>query len=187
MKTRLVVAFLLLLLSDNRAAFAASSSSQGTVCWPLGFAGVVLGVTTDSQVQRLLGQGIFRKDEGDTGGRYFIDPQGRATLHTVSYTDGIVGELTISSGIDAAIIRSGERKRAMTRWFHPKGGFGNWSALHLGSSKTEVLKNLGKPRKQVTSDNWIYSTTCTCELPQYFTLLFHNGQLVKVIFSAPPG
>jgi len=37
------------------------------VCWPLNFAGITLGVTTDSEVQRLLGNGVFREDEGDTG------------------------------------------------------------------------------------------------------------------------
>ena len=70
------------------------------VCWPLNFAGITLGVTTDSEVQRLLGKGVFRKDEGDTGGRYFIDSKHTATLHTVSYTDTVGRSAIIITAID---------------------------------------------------------------------------------------
>jgi hypothetical protein len=68
---------------------------RGTVCWPLNFSGVTLGVTSDSEVERLLGTGVARKNEGDMGGRYFVDKGRTATLHVVSYTDSIVGELTL--------------------------------------------------------------------------------------------
>src|SRR5258707_15062904 len=67
---------------------------RGMVCWPLNFSGVTLGVTSDSQVERLLGKGVARKNEGDTGGRYFTDEGRTAMLHVVSYTDSVVGELT---------------------------------------------------------------------------------------------
>ena len=53
-----------------------------------------------------MGPGVFRKDEGDTGGRYYTESQGTATLHVVSYTDSVVGELTISAGIDPEIKQS---------------------------------------------------------------------------------
>src|SRR5450631_3317851 len=75
-----------------------SKLKRGTVCWPLNFSGVTLGVTSDSEVARLLGKGVARRNEGDTGGRYFIDEGHTATLHAVSYTDSIVGELTLRAG-----------------------------------------------------------------------------------------
>jgi hypothetical protein len=165
---------------------ADSSMPPGAVCWPLHFSGITLGVTTDSQVQRLLGQGVLRKNEGDAGGRYFIDGKGRATLHAVEYTDAVVGELTILSDIDPEITPA-ERTRAATKWFSPNEGFGNWHALHLGSSKEDVLKNLGAPEKKKSTDEWTYSTTCACELPEFFTLFFKNGQLFKIVLSAPAG
>src|SRR5258708_30490502 len=76
---------------------------RGTVCWPLNFSGVTLGVTSDSEVERLLGKGVARKNEGDTGGRYFVDEGHTATLHVVSYTDLVVGELTLRAGVDPAM------------------------------------------------------------------------------------
>ncbi len=49
------------------------AAEKENVCWPLHFAEVTLGISTDPQVTRLIGKGIFRKDEGDTGGRVFVD------------------------------------------------------------------------------------------------------------------
>ncbi|MDR2013285.1 MAG: hypothetical protein LBQ20_09660 [Rhodanobacter sp.] len=159
---------------------------QGTVCWPLHFAGITLGISTDSNVQRLLGKGVSRATKDDTGNRYYIDRHAKATLHVVSYTDSIVGEVTISEGVSSEI-GAAERKSAVTPWFNPKEGFGNWHALNLGASKGDVLKNLGKPEEEISPDEWRYSTACACELPEYFTLSFRSGRLVKIILSAPPG
>jgi len=187
MNRTLYATFIVVLLYGfGRAQSAESISPPDSVCWPLHFSGIIVGISTDPQVQRLLGEGVFRKDEGDTGGRYFTNSQGTATLHTVSYTDRVVGELTVSAGIDPAIAPN-ERKLAATKWFSPEEGFGNWHALRLGSSKGEVLKNLGAPKEKVTANQWRYDTICACELPVYFTIFFKDGRVIKVVFSAPAG
>lgn len=113
---------------------------RGTVCWPLHVSGIVPGVTDDSQVKRLLGAGVVRRGEGDTGGRYFIDEAHTATLHVVSFTMNVVGEVTLRDGVDPNL-RANELKQAESQWFRPDEGLGNWHALHLGSSQQEVLKN----------------------------------------------
>ena len=154
------------------------------VCWPLNFAGITLGVTTDAEVQRLLGNGVFRVDEGDTGGRYFIDTKHTATLHTESYTDSVVGEVTVQEGI---AVKPTETKAAISRWFNPQQGFGNWHALHLGSTKQEVKKNLGEPVKESSINEWRYDSKCACELEVFFTVYFKNERMYKVVFSAPAG
>jgi hypothetical protein len=159
---------------------------KGTVCWPLHFSGITLGLTTDSEVQRLLGKGAARGNEGDTGGRYFIDEGHTATLHAVSYTDSVVGELTLRAGIDPTI-HAGEVKQAESKWFKPADGFGNWHALHLGSSQNDVLKNLGEPKNRIAIDDWRYETICECELPEFFDVFFKDNSVVKVVFSAPAG
>lgn len=157
----------------------------GSVCWPLHISGITLGVTTDQEVERLLGHGISH-NEGDTGGRYFTNNKGTATLHVVWFTDQVVGEVTLTAGIAKAIERD-QRPLAVSDWFDPEEGFGNWHALRLGSSKEDVLNNLREPKKKVTIDEWRYDTTCACELPEYFTIFFKEGRVVKVVFSAPPG
>ncbi len=187
MKQKLAVACTLILLSmSGRAQSTESVTPPGSVCWPLHFSGIALGVTTDSQVERLLGRGVFRRDEGDTGGRYFTDAKGTATLHVVSYTDYVVGEVTLRAGLHPAI-KPNERRLALSIWFNPEEGFGNWHALRLGSTEAEVLKNLGQPKKKVTSSEWRYDTICACELPEYFTIFFKDGRVIKVVFSAPAG
>jgi hypothetical protein len=170
----------------------ATASSQelklkrGYVCWPLHYAGITLGVTTQPEVQRLLGDGVFRKDEGDTGGRYFIDEKRAATLHVVSYTDFVVGEVTLQSGIPPTL-QTNELKQAESKWFTLDYGFGNWHALRLGSTQGDVLKNLGEPNKRLTANDWRYETVCECEIPEYFDVFFKDGRIVKVVFSAPAG
>lgn len=189
LKTMRRFQFLLALVLAPAAAGAIAGDlqlPQGTVCWPLHFAGITLGISTDSHVQRLLGKGVFRATEGDAGGRYYIDKNAKATLHVVAFTDSIIGEVTISEGVSSEVGAT-ERTKAVTPWFNPKEGFGNWHALRLGASKSDVLKNLGKPEKDISPDEWQYSVACTCELPEYFTLSFRSGRLVKINLSAPPG
>lgn len=159
---------------------------KGFVCWPLHFAGITLGVSTDSQVQRLLGPGVFRSNEGDAGGRYYIDKEAKATMHVVSYTYAVVGELTLTEGV-SSVISANERAAAVSPWFDLKEGFGNWHALNLGSSKDDVLENLGSPEEELSNDEWQYSSRCACELPEYFVLSFKNNRVYKITLSAPAG
>jgi len=157
----------------------------GTVCWPLHFAGITLGITNDSQVKRLLGTGKFY-NLGDGVERYFVDKDRHATLHVVMFTDLIVGELTVLEGIDPTLKSQGKEIQESV-FFDPTEGFGNWRALHLGSSMKDVLDNLGIPGKKNNDAEWVYSTTCACEIPEYFTIFFRNGRIFKIVFSAPPG
>ena len=161
----------------------APTQKKGTVCWPLHFAGITVGLTNDSQVQRLLGRGVFRPDEGHTGGRYFLDAKQTATLHIEGGVDSVVEVLTLHAGVDSAIKQS-ERTAAVSKWFGPQEGFGNWHALHLGSSKDEVAQNLGQPENRVNANKWVYETTCACELPEYLTISFKDGRVSQLELSA---
>jgi hypothetical protein len=167
------------LLAQNKSP----QKKRGTVCWPLGFAGVVVGTTDDSQTQRLLGAGVFRADEGHTGGRYYVDPKRTATLHIIEGVDKVIEEVIVSEGIDHTL-KANEIHTAVSRWFDTQQGFGNWHALHLGSSKDAVLENLGEPQKKTTGDRWVYETACACELPEYLTLTFKRGRVVQLSLYA---
>jgi hypothetical protein len=129
-----------------------------------------------------LGRGVFRADEGHTGGRYFLDVKSTATLHIVEGVDRIVEELTVRFGVDPAI-KPSERRTAVSTWFEPREGFGNWHALHLGSSKEDVLKNLGEPEKRLTSNKWLYQSTCGCELSAYLVVSFERGRVIELALS----
>lgn len=179
--------FLLLLLAFTSLASSSSPSPagtrKGTVCWPLNFAGITVGVNTDSQVQRLLGKGVFREDEGHTGGRYYVDANSTATLHIVEEVDRVVEELTVAEGLSHEI-KISERASATSKWFDPHEPFGNFHALHLGSTKEEVVSNLGEPQKRVNVNNWQYESTCACEIPDYLTVSFKAGRLIQLELSA---
>ncbi len=104
----------------------------------------------------------------------------------IDSTDSVVGELAITEGIDASIKKT-EQDKAISQFFMSEEGFGKWRSLHLGASKIEVIKNLGNPARKNNEDSWEYTTSCACEIPQFFTLNFKNDRLFQIVFSAPAG
>lgn len=177
--------FLACLLPTLSGAETSDEPSSNRFCWPLNFAGVVAGTTNDAQVVRLLGPGVHRPNE-EEGVRYYVDRRHRATLRIATYTMAVVGEISVSEGI-AGSLTGADRNRAVSPYFDPAETFGNWHALKLGSLKSAVLSNLGKPASMEGDDAWVYEAACTCELPEYLTLYFRDNKVVRVVFAAPPG
>ncbi len=180
-------ALFLLLLA---AAFATAQAQEpppkpGSFCWPLHYGGLVLGVSQDKHVLRLLGAGAHRPQEGD-GSRYFVDARRTMTLKVSTATDGFVVEILLEQGVNAGLSRS-EQARAVSRMLDPGEGFGNWHALRLGASRAEVQANLGDPAEAPSPDRWVFNAACSGDLPQSLTLQFQDGKLHRVLFSAPPG
>jgi hypothetical protein len=174
-----------LLLFALVALTTSSAAAAEKVCWPLNFAGITLGVSTEPQVRRLLGDGIFRKEEGFTGGRIYVDKNHTATLHVVFFTDAVAGELTLAEGVASLPIDALSSAESMH--FNPAEGFGTWRALRLGSTEAEVIKNLGEPEKRTEDGGWVYYTTCACETPNFFTIHFRSGRVASLVLSAPAG
>jgi len=145
----------------------------------------VAGTSKDAHVVKLLGSGAHRLN-GDGETRYFINPDKSATLRIATFTDNTVGEISIERGIEAGLSKA-EIQSAITPHFRIDERFGNAHALSLGSNKDDVSDNLGAPVRKKGEDIWIYDAASTCELPQYMTLRFELGKIVKVLFSAPPG
>lgn len=181
MRTLLLV-LLAALATAQSSSPTAPATPKGTVCSPLGFAGVTVGANTDSHIQRLLGKGVFREGEGHAGGRYFVDVNGTATLHIVEGVDRVADELTVTEGVSHEI-KASERSTAASKWFNPHESFGNWHALHLGSTTAEVLSNLGEPQKRINANEWQYESTCACELPMYLSVSFKAGRLVRLALA----
>jgi outer membrane protein assembly factor BamE (lipoprotein component of BamABCDE complex) len=188
MKHALVVLTLVALSGGPSSVRAADEqvSPPGTFCWKMHYAGVVLGLTKDAQIVRLLGSGAHRPREGHGSVRYYVDPQRKASLRIATFTDGIVGEVTLSEGLPYSLSAT-ERGRTKSQYFSLSEGFGNWHALNLGSTKQDVLSNLGEPASREGADSWVYNAHCTCELPEYLTIQFNSERVVRVVFSAPPG
>ncbi len=107
-------------------------------------------------------------------------------LYVESFTDHIVGKVSIISGVDSTLNKN-ELTQAKSKWFNPNEGFGNWHSVRIGCTKKDVLKNLGVPENSTTDRTWKYSTKCECELPVFFKLYFKKDKLYKIVFSAPAG
>lgn len=184
MKTKLITIVIVAFSISSQVTAQEKPLSNG-VCWPLNFAGITAGVNNDDQVVRLLGRGIFQQNAIDTGGRIFVDKKHTSMLQVICYTDRVVGDIIVSVGIENLLPI--EQKKAESPYFNPMEGFGNWHALHLGSTEEEVINNLGQPESKGKDGGWRYLTNCTCEIQNYFTIYFKNGRINKVVFSAPAG
>lgn len=158
---------------------------SGTFCWPMHYAGIVAGTSQDKHVVRLLGSGANRPRESE-GVRYYIDANATMTMQVATFTDRVVGEIALERGVNRTLTKQ-ERARARSKNLSPHEGFGNWHALRLGSTKDEVLANLGPPAEAVNGEAWVFNAECSCEIPNYMTLHFVDGRIQRVVFSAPPG
>lgn len=182
--TRIVM--LLLAFAGAVPAHAQDETHKpGTFCWPMHYAGIVAGTSQDKHVVRLLGSGANRPREAE-GVRYYIDANATMTMQVATFTDRVVGEIALERGVNRTLTKQ-ERTRARSKNLSPHEGFGNWHALRLGSTKDEVLANLGPPAEAVNGDEWVFNAECSCEIPNYMTLHFVDGRIQRVVFSAPPG
>ncbi len=181
----LLCSFIVLLLGVN--CYAGAQQRNDMICGPLSFAGIVLDLTNDSQVTRLLGYGKLRNTQFEAK-RYFVDRDLRATLivtmniiinnkHRELFT---VKRLTIADSIDPFLKTAGQ-EMPVSKYFNPKEIlFG----LHLGSAQEDVLKRLGKPKKKINENEWRYSAYC-CDAADDITLFFENGHIHKIVLAVP--
>src|SRR5438034_10603280 len=70
--------------------------------YPLYCAGMMVGVSSSEDVQRMYGRGLYVSNEGHEGphggGRYFVDPHHRVTLHIVVGGDDMVEKVSYRRG-----------------------------------------------------------------------------------------
>lgn len=167
------------------AAAEEPAATTGTFCWPMHYAGIVAGVSQEKHVIRLLGQGVSKPIDSESG-RFYVDPAGKITLSVQFVTDKIVGEIALGAGV-SAVLSASERGQAVSKQLEPKEGWGKWHALNIGATREQVRENLGPPAKTEGKDVWTYESSCAGEIPQYFTVSFRQGKVWRVVFSAPAG
>src|ERR1051326_1418697 len=87
------------------AALLASSEVRGAnqggrrLAYPLYCAGIVVGMSSDTDVRRMYGDGFFVREEGHLGGRYFTDPKRQVTLHVEIGVDQIIETVSYARGV----------------------------------------------------------------------------------------
>jgi hypothetical protein len=108
-----------------------------------GIAGVALFDSDESVVKRF-GRGFFTDVEGHAGGRYYVDPSHRFTLHVVIGTDSAIDGIDLCDGVYLpAGIRPGDDPGLVSASLAK--GAGVPSRIRLGMTASALLKALGKP------------------------------------------
>jgi hypothetical protein len=115
--------------------------------YPLYCAGIVVGMSTDRDVRRMYGTGLYVRDEGHGGGRYFVDSGRRVTLHVELGPDDTIDEVSYGRGLQlpARYLKS---RRVPSRAISPQLTTNEhlYLGIRLGEKATDVLGEFGKPR-----------------------------------------
>jgi hypothetical protein len=134
------------------AALAALLASGGATRarapeYPLYCAGIVVGMSTDRDVRRMYGPGLYDPEEGHGGGRYYVDLGRRVTLHAELGADDTIDEVSYGRGIrlPARYLKSRRfPSRAISSQLTASEHL--YLGIRLGERAADVLQSFGKPR-----------------------------------------
>jgi len=168
-------------------ATASPSPDPAKLCYPPYWGGLLPGFSTDAELTKLYGAGLF-PETGHDGTRYYTDGEKQITLIVSLATDRIVADIVVRSGYHPPPGISPDNLTAMiSPELEPTISFGNYHSLSLGSTMAAVQQNLGPPHSVWTDDdtgstNWVYESQCSCELQAGITFGFEENTLTSVSF-----
>jgi hypothetical protein len=155
--------------------------------YPLYCAGIVVGMSTDTDVRRMYGDGLFVKDEGHGGGRYFVDPKRQVTLHVETGVDRVIETVSYGRGVrlpQGYAKGTPVPKQAISA--NLTAGEHVWLGIRLGENASYVVRQFGKPKKDTRTGSTRVIRYETGEQEMAYTLFyeaefrFEKDRLVSV-------
>jgi len=128
------------------SAKGAPSASASARRYVQQIAGVNLGDTEASAI-RVCGSGLFTTQEGDGGGRYFVDPAHTKTLHLELGAESVIDGIELSYGV---ILPAGLTLQDDPHVISPAlaGTVSASKGITLGMSMAQIKERLGEPSRQ---------------------------------------
>ena len=118
--------------------------------FPLSCAGIIVGKTSDKEVQSLYGPGVLNPNEGHGGARYYIDAQKKVSLRVTIGVDNIVEEVSITSTgypFDYSSSKEFDKAKSYVS-INPSSA----DSIHIGDDPSKILKKYGKPNSDEAED-----------------------------------
>jgi hypothetical protein len=180
-------AFALALTLLTACTAAAASAARGRAApprYPLYCAGLMAGISRERDALRMYGPGLVARGEGHGIGRYYVDPAGRVTLH-IAIGDGRVETVEYSRGvaIPASLRKNAIPKAAVAEALPTDDGA---DGIRLGASAAEVMRLVGKPKKDARSGaRRVLTYGSNFDEQPYFVnydgiFTFENGKLIAI-------
>lgn len=178
LRLRLVVSAALVCLA---VAHADSAPPHGRL--PSSLCGVSAGRTVDSEVTKRFGKGYFVADEDHLGGRYFVDPKHRITLHTTIGVDRVIFTVELTEGVRLPSRSALALRRAETRALEPPKTL--FRSLRLRDSAEAVRRAMGRP-EEVPAPRGLRAIRYSApesdeELDHHVEFRFRSDRLVSVL------
>ncbi len=162
-----------------------SARQAGKPQIPQSCAGIKVGVANDADVQKLYGKGYFVANESHAGGRYYVDPGHRVTLHVEIGVDRIIDGLEYREGMQfpgkstAQMLKAAETARLT-------GNEKVDGALPLGATMHDVRARYGKPTHDSVEDGrrtLAYNLENPSSGGYDVNFVFRKDRLVRVLFD----
>ena len=112
--------------------------------YPLNCAGIVAGISTDRDVVRMYGPGLFAPAEGHGGGRYYVDAKRSVTLHVETGVDSYIESVSYGKGVRLPAALRKEVVKAVSTSLAATEFSG--AGLRIGESALSILRQFGKPK-----------------------------------------
>ena len=161
------------------------AGQPGKATRPRAFAGIVFEAALDSDIQKRYGKGYFVRDESHGGGRYFVDPAHRVTLHVELGPDHTIDELVYQRGVHlpgnptAKMLRAAETSRLTD---HETVD----NVIALGATPHAIRALYGKPHKESEENGeriLAYDYYPPNQVGYDANFVFRNAALVRVYFE----
>ncbi len=129
----------------------AHSQHGKTLRYPVLCAGIKIEDYSEAKIQKLYGKGYFVPHEGHSGGRYYVDPKHKVTLHVEIGPDRTIDSVEYTLGVHLPV------KATKTLWKQATTPCLDDTItvdgdLRLGSPVKTILQRYGKPAQNSLSN-----------------------------------
>jgi hypothetical protein len=145
--------------------------------------GVLAGMSTEREVVKLFGNGVYLDTLGDTGSRFYSNRDRTMSVVVVFSTDRRVSNFTISLGFNPPHqLADKDFPSLITDFIDHHGLLENY----LDEEAYEVIKWIGQPQKEIVDGSttyWVYESICGCELRSWIQFKIIKNKIVSISVS----
>jgi len=145
--------------------------------------GVLAGMSTEREIVKLFGNGVYLDTLGDTGSRFYSNRDRTISIIVQFSTDRRVSNFTMLLGFyPPHQLSPKEYPSLITDFIDYHGLLENY----LGDDSHEVINWIGKPQKETVDGLtiiWLYESKCHCELRSWIQFKIIKNKIVAISVS----
>ena len=155
------------------------------LCFPIGFGGIVPGISLDKDVVAMYGKGFFDNKFGHGGGRIYTDSSQGSTLIVEIGVDYYIEAVRITKGLAFPDSVLKFARNFISKHFEITDNGKLLAGLY--STKERIKTTYGDPTEQYDNGNiWVYELkipTNLCYLESSISFSFTDNRVSEIVIS----